>query len=77
MDPFKKAINEIEFNQNMKDALDQMPMMIKSCGIIAHLEKVYFDALVSNCFTEDQALEIVKFQGIHAGEQLGNENKTD
>jgi len=77
MDQFEKAITEIEFNKNKKDVLDQIGLITESCDIIAKFEKIHFDALISNGFTKDQALEIVKFQGIHPGEQLRNENKKD
>lgn len=75
MDIFNKALNEIEIEQTLKDFTEQLPGYLKYCSMIAKQEKAYYDALVKEGFTAEQALYLVGQHGIYVGRTDLNQNK--
>ena len=75
MNIFNKAMNDIEMGQCLKEVIDGLPNYLKLCSAVAKQEKVYYDALVQEGFTSEQALILVAQHGIYAGRTDLNQNK--
>ena len=75
MDIFSKAMNSIEAKENLKNLIEELPDFLKVCSIIAKQEKGYYDALIKEGFTAEQALILVAQHGIYAGRTDLNQNK--
>lgn len=77
MDLFNKALNEIEAENNFKEFIDGLPNLIKLCTMIAKSEKAYFNELVKEGFSEEQALQIVMAHGIYPGRTDRNQGNLE
>ena len=75
MDIFSKAMNDIEAKQNLKNFMEGLPNYLKFCGMVAKQEKLYYDALIKEGFTAEQALILVAQHGIYVGRTDLNQNK--
>ena len=75
MDIWNKAMNDIEIKQNFKDFMDGLPNYLKLCSMISKSEKVYYDELIKEGFTPEQALYLVGQHGIYPGRTDLNQNK--
>ncbi|MEN1968992.1 hypothetical protein WMZ97_13075 [Lentibacillus sp. N15] len=53
----------IELAEEIETMKQQMPLIIQQVVLQAELKHKYFRALVTNGFTEEQALEIIKSEG--------------
>ena len=77
MDNFKKFAQLMELKENMKDFIEQKDVILQMCDMVSQIEKMYYDALIKEGFTEVQAMCIVSAQGINVGktnDPLNNEN---
>lgn len=55
-----KPLSGIQLAQEIEQMKQQMPLHIQSLVMDAELKHKYFRALITNGFTEEQALEIIK-----------------
>lgn len=67
MNIFDKALKEIEINQAYKEFIEGLPQVIQLCSMAAKMEKVYYDELIKEGFTNEEALRIVMEHGIFPG----------
>ncbi|TCO69522.1 hypothetical protein [Marinisporobacter balticus] len=60
-------LQKLQMEMAIKEMVKMMPEQIQLCKLVAEQQKIYFDELVKQGFTENQALEIVKVHGIDTG----------
>ncbi|ARF67254.1 hypothetical protein B7C51_04600 [Paenibacillus larvae subsp. pulvifaciens] len=61
-----KPHEQMEFELAIESMQKILPMMLGTFPTIAKLSRVYYDELIKEGFSEDQALYIVAEQGIKA-----------
>ena len=64
---YKTTVKEMESKQNLKDFMDNIPQYIDMCILIAKGEKLYYEELKKQGFTEEQSLKIVIEHGTYPG----------
>ncbi|MCH5138924.1 hypothetical protein JMF89_17300 [Clostridiaceae bacterium UIB06] len=67
MNMWDKELNEIQAKEVLKQFIDGLPIYINQCSMIAKSQKVYYDELVKEGFTEEQSLRITMAHGIYPG----------
>lgn len=67
MNQFEKELVKIQQKEAIKEYIESFETTLNLIGMAVKTQKAYFDELVKEGFTEDQALEIIKIHGIDIG----------
>lgn len=67
MNQFEKELVKIQQNEAIKEYIDSFETTLNFIGLAVKTQKAYFDELVKEGFTEEQALEIIKAHGMDIG----------
>jgi len=59
----ERELEKIESAQNINDAIEQLPLMFESISAQVKLMKKYYEELIENNFTKEQALKIIIAHG--------------
>ena len=79
MNIYKTTVKDMESKDNLMEFIDNLPQYIDMCIMIAKGQKVYYEELIKEGFTEDQAIKIVMAHGLFPGRtdrQQGNGNES-
>lgn len=67
MNQFEKELVNIQNREAINDFMETFESTLRLIGVAVKTQKSYFDELVKEGFTEEQALEIIKVHGIDIG----------
>jgi hypothetical protein len=69
-------LNKLQIEMAIKETMSMMDEFRQLCEMVSIQQKIYYDALLEQGFSEKQALEIVKTHGVDAG-RISKFNQND
>ncbi|GAA0115712.1 hypothetical protein [Clostridium senegalense] len=67
MNQFDKELYKIQQKEAMQDLKDDLNNIFEKIKVTVEIERRYFEELISQGFTDLQALEIIKAHGVDYG----------
>lgn len=67
MNQFDNYLDSIQLKEACKAIMDNFEAQVEFYRVSAKIQKAFYDELINAGFNEQQALEIVKYQGIAGG----------